>query len=64
MYVVTSSQAKLDKKVAGDKIAADLHFQKSAEGLVDAVKRIELLEEFMYVCCTIQRKRSVTLLLT
>jgi hypothetical protein len=39
----------LDKRVAGDKISSDMQFEKGAEGLIDAMKRIELLEEFMYM---------------
>ncbi len=52
----------LDKRVTGDKISSDMQFEKGAEGLTDAMKRIELLEEFMYVSLAVPHWQTVTLL--
>lgn len=61
--MLTRQQAKLDKRIAEEKVTSDIRFQKGAEGLGDAVKRVELLEEFLFVAESMTRCEIVTLCL-
>ncbi len=57
-------QAKLDKKIAEDQVSTDIRLQRNVEGLGDAVKRIELLEEFLCATprfCTLTNCNTLTL---
>ena len=53
--MLTRQQAKLDKRIAEEKVTSDIRFQKGAGGLSDAVKRVELLEEFLFVAASLAR---------
>jgi hypothetical protein len=61
--MLTQRQAKLDKRIQEEKVSSDIRFQRSAEGLGDAVKRVELLEEFLFVAASLARCEIVTLCL-
>jgi hypothetical protein len=47
--------------MAEDQISTDLRLQKNVDGLGDAIKRIELLEEFLYVALHFTQLKIVTL---